>query len=103
MDIEKSLQLALRPEEPSPDFAARVMARVANAASARHRPRWHMPVALAASLVLAAVGVRTVMQQRAAEQAHSAQQLAIALEITSSQLNQIQQKLNRPRSMENGI
>ena len=33
----------------------------------------------------------------------SAQQLAIALEITSSQLNHVQQKLNRTQNMENGI
>jgi hypothetical protein len=103
MDIEKSLQQALRPREPAADFTDRVLARVALQARTPRRSRWYVPAALAASLVLAAVGVRTVQQQRAAEQAHSAQQLAIALEITSSQLNQIQHKLNRPRPAENGI
>ena len=38
-----------------------------------------------------------------AQRLQSAQQLAIALEITSSQLNHVQQKLNRTQNMENGI
>jgi len=103
MDIEESLRRALRVEEPPPDFTRRVMAKVATAAQARRRARWHLPLALAASVVLAVVGLGIVRQQREAQQLHSAQQLAIALEITSSQLNQVQQKLNRKQELENGI
>jgi hypothetical protein len=103
MDIEKSLQLALRPEEPSPDFTSRVMARVAAESQLSRRARWRVPAALAASLVLLAVGLGLVQQQREVQRLHSARQLAIALEITSSQLNQVQQKLNRKQTLENGI
>ncbi|HMA12325.1 MAG TPA: hypothetical protein VKO83_10585, partial [Steroidobacteraceae bacterium] len=81
----------------------RVMERVAANARARRRARWHIPFALAASLLVAAVGLVIVQQQREAERLHSAQQLAIALEITSSQLNLVQQKLNRKQNTENGI
>jgi anti-sigma-K factor RskA len=103
MDIEKSLQLALRPEEPAPDFTRRVMARVAAESQLRRRARWRVPLALAASLVVVAVGLGVVQQQRETQRLHSARQLALALEITSSQLNQVQQKLNHPQTTENGI
>jgi hypothetical protein len=103
MDIEESLRRALRAEEPAPDFTQRVMARVAAQPQARRRARWQVPLALAASCVLAVVALGIVQQQREAQRLHSAQQLAIALEITSSQLNQVQQKLNRTQDMENGI
>jgi hypothetical protein len=103
MDIEESLRRALRVEEPSPDFTRRVMAKVDVTAQARRRARWQVPLALAATVALAVVGLRIVQQQREAQRLHSAQQLAIALEITSSQLNQVQQKLNRKPTLENGI
>ena len=104
MDIERSLQAALRPVDPPADFTAGVMARIAREQQQRRRARWQMPVALAASLVVAVVGVKIVMQQREAQRIETArQQLAVALEITSSQLNGLQQKLNRKSSMENGI
>lgn len=107
MDIEESLRRALRAEEPPPDFTHRVMAqveqRVQAQSRARRRARWQVPLALAASLLVAAVGLGIVQQQREAQRLHSAQQLAIALEITSSQLNQVQQKLNRNQTTENGI
>jgi anti-sigma-K factor RskA len=107
MDIEDSLRRALRAEEPPPDFAQRVLAQVQAKGPARSPTgslaRWRVPVALAASLFVVAVTVGIVQQQREARRRHSAQQLAIALEITSSQLNQVQQRLNRNRNTENGI
>lgn len=103
MDIEESLRRALRVEEPPPDFTSRVMAKVAASSQARRRARWHVPLALAASVLVVAVGLGIVRQQREAQQRHSAQQLAIALEITSAQLNQVQQRLNRNQTTENGI
>ena len=54
-------------------------------------------------LMYSLVALGIVQQQREAQRLQSAQQLAIALEITSSQLNQVQQKLNRGQNMENGI
>jgi hypothetical protein len=103
MDIEDSLRRALRAEEPPPDFTSRVMTRVAVQPQARRHSRWQVPIALAASLVLVVAGLGIVHQQREARRMHSARQLAIALEITSSQLNQVQQKLNPRPNMENGI
>jgi hypothetical protein len=105
MDIERSLRTALRPVDPSADFVAGVMARVAVEQQARRRrARWQMPLALAASLMIAAIGLKIAMQQREAQRVETArQQLALALEITSSQLNQLQQKLNRNAPTENGI
>jgi hypothetical protein len=103
MEIEESLRRALRVEEPAPDFTQRVMARVAVQSQARRRARWQVPLALAASCVLAVVALGIVQQQREAQRLQSARQLAIALEITSSQLNQVQQKLNRTPTTENGI
>ena len=109
MDIEESLRRALRAEEAPPDFTNRVLARVANdqvraaQAQARRRSRWQVPLALAASVVVAVAGLGIVQQQREARQLQSARQLAMALEITSSQLNQVQQKLNRTQDQENGI
>jgi hypothetical protein len=105
MDIERSLQAALRPVDPGADFAAGVMARIAVEQQARRRrARWQMPLALAASLIVAAVGLQIVMQQREAQRIETARrQLALALEITSSQLNQLQQKLNPDKPTENGI
>jgi hypothetical protein len=103
MDLEQSLRAALRPADPGADFAASVTSRIALQERRRRRARWRVPVALAASLLVAAIGLVIVQQQRAAERAASARQLAIALEITSAQLNHVQQKLNRNGNEENGI
>jgi len=104
MDIERSLRAALRPVDPGADFAAGVLARIASQQQARRRARWQMPLALAASLLVAVVGLKIVMQQREAQRIETArQQLALALEITSSQLSSLQQKLNPNESKENGI
>lgn len=114
MDIEESLRRALRAEDAPPDFTNRVLARVARdhaqavhaqavQAHARRRPRWQVPLALAASVVVVVAGLGIVQQQREARQLQSARQLAMALEITSSQLNQVQQKLNQTQDQENGI
>jgi anti-sigma-K factor RskA len=102
MDIEEALRHALRVEEPSPDFTRAVMDRVAGQTPVR-RARWRMPLALAAAVLVAAVGLGILQQQREAQRLQSARQLAIALEITSSQLNQAQQRLSRRQNRENGI
>lgn len=109
MDIENSLHRALRAEQAPPDFTDRVLARVQVQAQAMVKPqppqraRWHLPLALVASLSVVAVGAGILQQQREAQRLRSAQQLAIALEITSSRLNEVQQRLNRNQNTENGI
>jgi hypothetical protein len=105
MDLERSLQKALRPVDPGADFTAGVVARIAAEHEARRRrTRWQMPLALAASLLVAAVGLEVVLRQHEQQRLETArQQLALALEITSSQLHQLQQKLNPNQPMENGI
>jgi hypothetical protein len=103
MEIEDSLRRALQTEEPGSDFTSRVLARVSTNAEPHRRPRWHLPAALAASLVMTAIGLGIVHNQLEAERVNSARQLAIALEITSSQLNQVQRMLNRNATKEDGI
>jgi hypothetical protein len=106
MDIEKQLEAALRAQDPGPDFTAAVLARLARppVASARPATRWRLPVSLAASVLLTLVGAALIERQLQQDRIVMAtQQLALALEITSEQLNQVQQKLSRNDSQENGI
>jgi hypothetical protein len=104
MEIEESLRRALRAEEPRADFTSRVLTQVSapKAGTPRLR-RWRLPAALAAALVLATIGLGIVQQQREAQRLNSARDLAMALEITSSQLNQVQRMLNRRTTTEDGI
>jgi hypothetical protein len=103
MEIEESLRRALQAQEPGSDFTSRVLAEVsAHVRVVPHRRAWGLPAALAASLVTAAIGLGIVQQQHEAERLSSARQLAIALEITSSQLNQVQRMLNRRTTKEDG-
>jgi hypothetical protein len=103
MEIEESLRRALHTEEPRSDFTSRVLATLSANAQEPRRPYWRLPAALAASLVMAAIGLGIVHNQREADRVNSARQLAIALEITSSQLNQVQRMLDRSTTKENGI
>ncbi len=106
MDIEKQLEAALRVQDPGPDFTAAVMARLVQqpVINLRAATSWRLPVSLAASVRLTLVGAwlieRQVQQDRIVV---ATQQLALALEIASEQLNQVQQKLSRNESQENGI
>jgi hypothetical protein len=99
-DFEDQLRRALERKEPSPDFAARVLARV----SAKRHPRtianwFHWPAwtaaAIAASLLFASTGLDLERRQRLArEQGEEARaQLLQAMEITSVELNKIHQKV----------
>lgn len=110
MDIEQRLRASLTPREPPPDFEARVMARLSVVGGAtvpsRRRFTWRVPVSLAATVCAVAFALHFhAVQQR---EAHAGQQLMLALEITSAQLNLVQQKLVHtetiePESQENGI
>jgi hypothetical protein len=105
MDIEDRLRESLAAREPDQDFDARVMARItAGAASAattkQRRFTWRVPAALAATVFAAAFGLHWYsVQQR---EAHARDQLLLALQITSFELNQVQQKLVRTEIQENG-
>jgi ABC-type nickel/cobalt efflux system permease component RcnA len=105
MDIEKQLEAALRAQDPGPAFTRAVLARVnANAAPARSVSRWRLPASLAASVLLTLVGAWLIERQLQQDRiVLASQQLALALEITSEQLNQVQQKLSRNEAQENGI
>jgi hypothetical protein len=103
MEIEESLRRALNTEEPRADFTSRVLARVSAKVQPPRRPHWRWPAALAASVVMAAIGVGIVHVELEAQRVNSARQLAIALEITSSQLNQVRRLLNRSTTKEDGI
>ena len=99
-DFEDQLRRALERQEPSQDFAARVMSQV----SAKPRPRaifnWFQwpawtAAAIAASLLLASTGLDLERRQRLARQQGQAAraQLIQAMEITSAQLNKIHKKV----------
>ena len=108
MDIEQQLRDALRPDDPGPDFTNAVLQQVARreVAAARRLRQWRWPAALAASVAIAVVGFSMVQELREQQRAQVAQQLAVALEITSAQLNAVQQRLNHNDQnvqKENGI
>lgn len=104
MTLERQLQEALRAEDPGEDFTRAVLARVAAAkktappARTRGGLAW-WPSALAASVLATGIGLQAlhvqVQQQRARE---AGMQLAMALEITGYELNEVQRRLDRPES-----
>jgi hypothetical protein len=94
-DFEDQLRRALERKEPSPDFAARVVAR----ATARRPAPWAnwrswATAAIAASLCLGAVGLELEHRQRERQQGEAARaQLLQAMHITSAKLQKIQKKV----------
>jgi len=96
MDFEDQLRRALERKEPSPDFAARVVAR---ATRPRRWMRWFNPrvwasAGMAASLLVGALGLEMERRQRARQQGEVARaQLIQAMQITSTQLDKIQKKV----------
>jgi len=62
-ELESRLREALRPTTPPPDFAARVMARVAPTQRRRATAAWWLAAGLAAA-VLIAVGVQSHLKQQ---------------------------------------
>jgi hypothetical protein len=91
MDIEQQLRAALAPRAPRPGFDERVMARLKVGKPAPARRGWRIAAALAATVFAVAFAVHwQLVQQR---QRHAGEQLMLALQITSTELNQVQQKL----------
>jgi len=110
-DFEQQLRAGLRPGEPPAGFADRLMQRLAEEEAAPQpkviampKPRWWQPSAqkwaIAATLLAVASGgavVERQMEQRRAERAAGEQareQVMFALQITSEQLQHVNQKIN---------
>jgi len=99
-DFEDQLRRALERRDPSPDFAARLLAQI----SRQHKPpapstwfdwRPWTAAAVAASLLIAATGLDLGRRDRVTrEQGEEARaQLIEAFSITSTQLNKIHKKV----------
>jgi type VI protein secretion system component VasF len=98
--LEDELRQALRRQEPSPDFEARVTQKVTSTVrgqvAARHRPVLMMPrwLAAAAAVVViagAGAGYRHHQGQVAKEQ------VMLAMRLAGSQLNRIQVQMKAVR------
>lgn len=101
MDLERQLRDSLAPREPGAEFESAVMAQLARRQAAPPRRRgWRLPAALAATVLAAAFGLHWYVVQQREARAH--QQLLLALQITSYELNQVQRKLVPNDTQENG-
>ncbi|MBI1760798.1 MAG: hypothetical protein HYR56_05105 [Acidobacteria bacterium] len=124
-ELEKALRAALEREEPSPDFTARVMARLAEqpepepVVQPSERVHWWQRLtgpfanwfqlpqlhwvtagALACVLLACVVGAFSVRQYRLrqreiAEGEHAKEQVMLALQIASTKLNAAQRKVRQ--------
>ena len=102
MNLENDLRRALRPEEPPPGFADRILARTAQSLSPVQPRRWWqfrrlvlvpaLATALAIALTVTAVGWQRYEQQRAFE---ARRQLITALAVTQTSLQKAQQRIRR--------
>ena len=95
--FEKQLQQALRRQEPSADFSARVLARCAADDASKRTvfwPAWGMGLATAA-LVLLTIGGGALYQQHQREVRGMAakRQLLLAMHIAGSKLQQVQERV----------
>src|SRR5262245_54348563 len=100
--FERDLSESLKRREPPPGFAERVLAHT----FATEKPGWSawQWLAVAALVVLMVGGVVVVReQQRQAEIEHNKQQLIVALQITSSKLNRVQERLSAIQQRINGL
>src|SRR5436190_4030187 len=91
--FERDLSESLKRREPPPGFAERILAHT----FATEKPGfsgWQW-LAVAALVVLLVGGVAVVREQRRqAEIERNRQQLIVALQITSSKLNRVQERLS---------
>jgi hypothetical protein len=98
MNIEQELQRALRRQPAPPDLAARVLARLdgqPETAAGRPSSRFAPWLAAAAAVaLLAGGGIRYYEQQQTRREAErAAQELQLALRITSETLATVQERL----------
>ena len=88
--LDDELKIALRREEPPPGFAERVLARVDS-----HRPRRPWWAAAIAAAVMLAAGVEFEHQRRLrAEGELAKERVMLALQITSSKLQFVKEKIH---------
>src|SRR4051812_26319729 len=93
MNLEDELRAALRREDPSPDFARRVVARAQSSARpARAFPHMLWAAALAALLVIGFSAAYEYQQIKAERASHDA---VIALRIAADKLNIAREKVLR--------
>jgi hypothetical protein len=90
-DFERHLRAALSRKEPPPGFAQRVAARVP--VPRRFRLEFWAAIAVAALLLLGALGLHRASEQRRADEAK--QQLMMALRITAEKLAVVEKILER--------
>lgn len=92
MSLDDELRSALKRQQPSPDFAERVLARVAATPGRRASNPWVRWVAgLAAALILAVGAV----EYRQYEGARAKSQVLLAVRIAGGKLNKAQKKVQR--------
>ena len=102
--LEKQLKQALERRDPSPDFAARVMARIAGQKQQREQAWWRVwpsPVwraALAGGLACllvagAGLGYREHLERQRARQARD--QILQALQVTGTQLSRVSRMVHQ--------
>lgn len=102
-DIEDQLKQALRREDPSPNFANRVIARAVPAPPARKPMRiWGPAVGAIAAMLVAGIGVEQYREHKAEQTREQArEQVELALQIAATKFNAVQSKafskLNRER------
>jgi len=101
MDIERQLRDSLAARDPGTEFDDAVLAKLARAGQRSPRGTWRVPAALAATLVAVVIGVNWHLTQQ--RQQRAGEQLTLALQITSYQLNQVQRRLARTETREDGI
>jgi hypothetical protein len=102
-DFEQEMRSALRRDPAPPDFAAKVLARVAeeeSRAKVIRLPIWRRPAAwaLAAGISIAAIVPPVVMeyqQRREARALEAKRELLIALEVTRAKLQQTRERIQR--------
>jgi len=95
MNLEHELREVLKRRQPSPDFTARVMARVDRERKVRHfpAPRW-VPWAVAATLLISSGGGLWEHQRHERVKAEMArEQILLAFQITSHQLDHVRAKV----------
>jgi anti-sigma-K factor RskA len=98
--LDDELKQALRRQEPSADFTARVLARCAEADAQKRAwlswPNWRLGLATTAAAALLTLGGGTLYQQHEHEVKGMAakRQLLLAMRIAGSKLQQVQERVN---------
>jgi hypothetical protein len=93
MNLDEELRAALRREDPSPDFAKRVVAR-AKVSPARKSPMPRMIWAAAMAAMLA-IGFTAMFEYRQMKAERAGRDAVIALRITAEKLNMTRDKIHR--------